>query len=129
MLASLATLLSPPTSAQGETAADERKARIRELVAIEKGDITALEPTTTGDGRVLIGYSSGTLLNCAPDQRCTEYAGTPNIAVERIAISRRGGAEILWVTYAQGALYLCESAQCRRFTRTDPAGASPTPRP
>ena len=99
--------------------AEDRKARIRELVAQEQGAITALEPSRAGSGSVLVGYSSGAVLRCGGEGRCDEYAGTPNIPVEAIAVSRRGTSEIVWIAYGQGALYSCADLQCRKV-ETEP---------
>ena len=85
------------------------------MVARDRGEITAIEPLSKEGGGVIIGYSSGALLNCYGDQSCQEFAGTPNTAVEHIAISNRGASEIIWVTYRQGALYQCANYHCKKF--------------
>jgi hypothetical protein len=105
-----------PADAAPQTAED-RKARIRELVAQEQGEITALEPSRTGDGSVLVGYSSGAVLRCDDEGRCTEYAGTPNIPVEGIAASPLAGSEVVWVAYGQGALYRCVDSQYQKTVK------------
>jgi hypothetical protein len=98
-------------------ATEERMARIRELVSQDSGDITALEPSTLGNGSVLIGYSSGTVVRCDPAQICDELTGTPNIAVQGIAASKQSASEVVWVSYGQGALYQCVDRQCAKVVR------------
>ena len=64
---------------------------------------------------VAVGYSSGSVLNCFGEQSCREYMGTPNTAVQAIAVSKRGGEEIIWVSYQYGALYQCLESRCIKF--------------
>ena len=105
---------------QGESSPSEssnRKTLLRELVAQDRGEITAIEPSSKENGSVIIGYSSGVVLNCKSDQDCREFNGTPNISVEHIAASKRGASEIIWVTYRQGALYQCVDNSCVKVIR------------
>lgn len=105
---------------QGEsspTASSDRKTLLRELVAQDRGEITAIEPSSKEDGGVIIGYSSGAVFNCKNDQGCREFNGTPNVSVEHIAVSKRGASEIIWVTYRQGALYQCVDNSCIKHIR------------
>ena len=99
------------------TPSSNRKTLLRELVAQDRGEITAIEPSSKEDGSVIIGYSSGVVLICKSDQDCREFDGTPNVSVEHIAVSKRGAYEIIWVTYRQGALYQCEDNSCIKFLR------------
>ena len=105
---------------QGESSpnpSSNRKTLLRDLVAQDRGEITAIEPSSKDDGGVIIGYSSGVVLNCKSDQDCREFDGTPSVSVEHIAVSKRGAYEIVWVTYRQGALYQCEDNSCIKFLR------------
>ena len=105
---------------QGESspaASSNRKTLLRELVAQERGEITAIEPSSKEDGSVIVGYSSGVVLNCKSDQDCREFNGTPNVSVEHIAVSKRGASETIWVTYRQGALYQCVDNSCIKLIR------------
>jgi hypothetical protein len=105
---------------QGEsspTPSSNRKSLLKDLAAQNRGDITAIEPSSKDDGGVIVGYSSGVVLNCISDQDCRKFDGTPNVAVEHIAVSKRGASEIIWVTYRQGALYQCEDNSCIKFLR------------
>lgn len=97
--------------------ASSRKSRLKNMVAQDRGEITAIEASSIEGGGVFIGYQSGTVMNCHADQSCTEFGGTPAAPVERLAVSRRGGVEIIWVTFRQGALYQCASNQCKKFNR------------
>ena len=99
------------------TPSSNRKALLRDLAAQNRGDITAIEPSSKDDGGVIVGYSSGVVANCMIDQDCTVFDGTPNVSVEHIAVSKRGVYEIVWVTYRQGALYRCEDNSCIKFLR------------
>ncbi len=93
----------------------DRDALLKAAVARDRGEITALEPLSGDGAGIAVGYSSGAVLNCFSDQSCREFGGTPNTAVQAIAVSRRGNAEILWVSYSQGALYQCRQARCTKF--------------
>lgn len=92
-----------------------RESLLKQMVAQDHGEITAIEPLSKEGGGVIIGYSSGAVLNCYGDQSCQEFAGTPSAAVEHIAVSNRGASEIIWVTYRQGALYQCVNFRCEKF--------------
>jgi len=96
------------------TEAPTREALLKAAVARDRGDITAMESSSTGQG-VIIGHSSGALLNCYGEDSCREFFGTPNAAVTHIAVSRQGSSEVIWVAYPQGALYRCSSNQCEKF--------------
>lgn len=95
------------------TKAPTREALLKAAVARDRGEITAMEPSS-GEG-VIIGHSSGAVLNCYGDHSCKEFFGTPNAAVEHIAVSRQGTSEVVWVSYPQGALYQCISNHCEKF--------------
>jgi hypothetical protein len=112
--------LTLPCLAQGEAtttsaAARDRDALLKAAVARDRGEITALEPLSGDGGGVAVGYSSGSVLNCFGGQSCREFGGTPNTAVQTIAVSKRGGAEIIWVSYQYGALYQCLESRCTKF--------------
>jgi len=97
------------------TSSSNRETLLKDLVAQGRGEITAIEPSSKEDGSVIIGYSSGVVLNCKSDQDCRDFNGTPNVSVEHIAVSKRGASEIVWVTYRQGALYQCVDNTCIKF--------------
>jgi hypothetical protein len=99
------------------TLSSNRKELLRDLAAQNRGDITAIEPSSKDDGGVIVGYSSGVVAKCMSDQDCRVFDGTPNVSVEHIAVSKRGVYEIVWVTYRQGALYRCEDSSCVKFLR------------
>ena len=102
-------------SVKGATGAPTREALLKAAVARDRGEITAMEPSSREGGGVIIGHSSGAVLNCYGDDHCREFFGTPNTVVEHIAVSRRGASEIVWVSYPQGALYRCSGNQCEKF--------------
>lgn len=105
---------------QGEaspTPPADRKALLKDLVARDRGEITAIEPSSKNDGSVIIGYSSGAILICKSAQVCKEFDDTPSVPVEHIAVSKRGADETIWVTYRQGALYQCQDNSCIKFLR------------
>ena len=106
--------LAQNTSESSAKAASDRDARIRQLVAQDRGDITSIEPSSTQNGGVIVGYSSGAVISCKADQTCNEFTGTPNVAVEQLAVSRQGASEIVWVSYRQGALYQCTDGSCQK---------------
>ena len=96
LLAGMTTALAQDTGEASTTDAPSRKDLLKAAVARDRGDISAMEPST-GDGQgVLIGYSSGAVLNCYGDQSCKEFSGTPNTAVQHIAVARRGKSEVIW---------------------------------
>ena len=104
----------------GTETTEERKARLRELVSRESGEITVLERSTLGSGAVFVGYSSGTVMHCSPSEPgCVELVGTPSTAVQDIVASPQGASEVIWVSYAQGALYRCVETQCRKLVRRE----------
>jgi hypothetical protein len=114
----VAALAQDPSGA-ATTEPNSRKALIRELVAQEHGEVTAIEPSSKEDGSVVIGYASGAVLICDDNLSCRKFAGTPSVSVEHIAVSRNGASEIIWVTYRQGALYQCVNNECGKFVWHD----------
>jgi hypothetical protein len=103
---------------RGETTTvqpSNRTALLKEMVARDRGEITALEPSSKEGGGVIIGYSSGAILNCYGGQSCREFHGTPGAGVEHLVVSKRGASEIIWVTYLHGALYQCVNSYCNKF--------------
>lgn len=113
LVSSTAAALAQP---QPDPAA-ARKALLREWVSQDSGEITALEPSVAQAGGVVVGYSSGAVSRCDADRRCLEYSGTPDVAVERIAVSALDASDVVWVGYRQGALYQCTGAVCTRVAR------------
>jgi hypothetical protein len=101
------------------TEALNRKALLKSAIARERGEISAMESSSEGGQGVIIGYSSGAVLNCYNNHSCKEFGGTPNAAVEHIAVTKRGKSEIIWVSYPQGSLYHCISNSCRKFRWDD----------
>ena len=95
--------------------ASDREALLKAAIARDRGEISALEPSAGEVQGVIIGYSSGAVLHCYGTQSCMEFGGTPHANVEHIAISSQEGAEVIWVSYAQGALYKCTGVTCRKF--------------
>lgn len=106
------------TSSAGE--APDREALLSKFVAQNRGDVTAIEASTRQGGGVVIGYASGAVLRCTSQKTCQELAGTPNVPVEQIAVSRGGTSEVIWVAYRQGALYHCAEDLCEKFTWRSP---------
>ena len=120
----IAFVFSVATLAQdsGESTSAESASRedlLKELVVQDRGEVTVLEPSSKENGGAVIGYASGAVLVCSGSQRCTEFGGTPNIPVQRIAASRQGASEVVWVSYRQGALYRCANNQCGKFAWKD----------
>ena len=111
--------LAQDTSGVANTEPTSREALLRQLVAQDHGEVTAIEPSSKEDGSVVIGYASGAVLICDDNQSCRKFGGTPSVSVEHIAVSRNGASEIIWVTYRQGALYQCANNQCGKFTWHD----------
>jgi hypothetical protein len=107
--------LAQDPSGADTTEPDSRKTLLRELVAQDRGEVTAIEPSSKEDGSVVIGYASGAVLVCDDNQSCRKLGGTPSVSVEHIAVSKNGASEIIWVTYRQGALYQCANSQCGKF--------------
>ncbi|MEH6569013.1 MAG: hypothetical protein V7709_08065 [Halioglobus sp.] len=91
-----------------------RKALLKEFVVQDRGEVTAIEPSSKNDGSVVIGYASGAVLICYDNQNCKEFGSTPNTPVQQIAVSKNGESEIIWVTYRQGAIYRCASDLCTK---------------
>ena len=92
-----------------------REALLKAAVARDRGEITAMEPSSQASGGVIIGYSSGAVLNCYGDHSCKEFGGTPNAAVEHIAVTRQAQSEVIWVSYPHGGLYRCMRKECSKF--------------
>ena len=113
IIASSAAALAQDRGEPTTTEPSSREALLKGMIARERGEITAIEPSSK-EG-VIIGYSSGAVLNCYGEQSCKEFDGTPSTAVEHIAVSDHGASEIIWVTYRQGALYQCAINRCRKF--------------
>jgi hypothetical protein len=103
------------SSGQATKESASRAELLKGMVARDRGEITAIEPSSKEAGGVIVGYSSGAVLNCFGRQSCREFSGTPSAAVEHIAVSRRGASEIFWVTYQHGALYQCADTSCSKF--------------
>ena len=97
------------------TEAPTREALLKAAVARDRGDITAMEPASREGQGVFIGHSSGALLHCYGDHICSEFLGTPNAAVEHIAVTLQGTAEVVWISYPQGAIYRCIDNRCEKF--------------
>jgi len=114
LAASASTLAQDQGGATNSNAAD-RKALLKAAVARDRGEITALEPLTGTAQGVVVGYSSGAVMNCYGENICKEYGGTPNIAVEHIGVSTRGALNVVWVSYPRGVLYQCIKTLCKRF--------------
>ena len=110
-----ASALAQDQSGAATTEPNSRKALLRELVAQDHGEVTAIEPSSKEDGSVVIGYASGAVLICDDNESCKKFGGTPSVSVEHIAVSKKGASEIIWVTYRQRALYQCANNQCRKF--------------
>lgn len=101
---------------------DESQSRamlLKKMVAQDRGEITAMEPSTKEDGGVVIGYASGAVVTCDSDMRCREFGDTPSVPVEQLTVSKNGASEIIWVTYRYGALYQCVNSQCGKFMQHD----------
>ena len=115
IVTSCAAASAQDSSQASASEATSREALLKALVNRDRGEITAMEPSSGEAGGVIIGYSSGAVLHCYGDQQCMEFSGTSNTGVEQLAVSRRGEQEILWVSYPQGALYQCADFTCSRF--------------
>ena len=102
-------------SRQTDADASDREAFLKAAIARDRGDISALEPSSGEAQGVIVGYSSGAVLHCYGTQSCMEFGGTPHASVENIAVSGQAGAEVIWVSYPQGSLYKCSGATCRKF--------------
>lgn len=106
-------------SANTSASKDARDAVIKGALARDRGEITAME-ALNGDGKgVLLGYSSGAVVNCHGDGKCRAFDGTPRSAitgaVSGISVSSRGGQEIVWVAYPHGIIYRCADYVCREI--------------
>lgn len=121
LLAACAAATAQNEGAAAPPGEDSRKALIKSALGGDSGEVTALEGSTLDGGGVFVGYSSGTLLNCRGERGCREFGGTPhgqvNTPVTAIAVSRQGGAEIIWVSYPHGVLYRCDNLRCDRHDR------------
>ncbi len=103
-----------PAFAQ-DAASPGRDALLKAAVARDRGSITALEAFGDAGQSVVVGYASGAVLVCQGENNCTEFGGTSNTAVEHLAVSGNGASAVVWASYAQGALYRCSKATCRKF--------------
>jgi len=101
--------------AQEPQGGNSRAEILKNALARNRGDISVMEPSSKEGGGVYIGYSSGALLHCHGEQHCNEFKGTSNVAVIDIAVTRRGGRDIVWVAYPLGAFYRCVDYRCQRF--------------
>jgi hypothetical protein len=97
-----------------QTTSSEREALLKKLVAQNSGEITAIEASSMQDGSVIVGFSSGTVLICSRTKDCHQFANTPSVAVEQLAVSKQGTTVVVWVTYRQGALYQCIERRCEK---------------
>ena len=107
--------LAADTSSLDTAGTSNRDALLKAAVARDRGEITAMEPSSQASGGVIIGYSSGAVLNCYGDHSCREFGGTPSAAVERIAVTRQAQSEVVWVSYPHGSLYRCMRKECNKF--------------
>jgi len=104
------------------TSTDSRKAFIKDALDQDRGrgEITALEPSSSAEGGVIIGYASGALLNCYGNDSCRAFEQTPDTPVStpvrEIAVTRRGSAEVIWATYPHGVIYQCVNFICSEFS-------------
>ncbi len=120
-LLSLITLLAPLPAVAGEQGAGhpadtpDREALLKAAVSRDRGEITAMEPLPGAGQGVIIGYSSGAVLNCRGDSSCEEFGGTPNAAVTHLAVSATGASQEVWVGYPHGGLYRCSRDRCHKF--------------
>ena len=99
-----------------QTTSSEREAMLRDLVAQNSGEITAIEPSSKQDGGVIVGFSSGAVFSCSRSKDCHKFGNTPSVSVENLAVSKQGTTEVVWVTYRQGALYQCTERRCQKVT-------------
>lgn len=109
----VATLLSTVLPAHAEQAAS-REELLKAAVSRERGEVAAMEASSRNDGSAYIGYSSGALLHCLDTGSCSEFGGTPKLAVRRITVSAQADTDVVWVAYRHGALYRCAQNQCQR---------------
>jgi hypothetical protein len=127
MLFVLALTATAVARAQGVAAArpeaspekGDRSALIKSALASDRGEITVMEPSAIDGKGVIIGYSSGAVVNCYAEGECRAFDATPDGAlvggVRAIAVSRRDKREIVWVAYPHGILYRCADYFCRDF--------------
>lgn len=105
-----------PGPAAGAPTSSGRAAAIKNALARERGDITAMEASSIAGGGVFVGYSSGMVVNCRGDGTCREYSGLPtgpvSGEVRDISISRNGDQQIVWVAHPHGVLFRCENYRC-----------------
>lgn len=120
IIASSAVALAQDRDQVASAEPSSREMLLKGMVMRERGEITTIEPSSINAGGVVIGYSSGAVLNCYGDESCKEFGGTPPMPVEHIAVSSSGASEIIWVTYRHGALYQCTAMICRKFNRREP---------
>ena len=113
---------SEENTAAKPTSTESRKAFIKDALDQGRGhgEITAMEPSARAEGGVIIGYASGTLLNCYGNESCRAFTQTPSTPVStpvmEIAVTRRGSSEIVWATYPHGVIYQCVNFVCSEFT-------------
>jgi hypothetical protein len=104
----------------------DRDALIKRALAGDRGEITVMEPSSIDGKGVIIGYSSGAVVQCYADNNCRAFDGTPASTlvggVTAIAVSRRGNGEEVWVAYQHGILYRCADYSCREVL---PENSSP----
>lgn len=116
----IVAVVSSNALAQGAPATQSsRDALIRSALARDHGEITAMEASLRDGGGVIIGYSSGAVVNCRGEEGCKAFDGTPSSAVtgavQGLGLSRSSGAEIVWVAYPHGVIYRCVDHFCRQF--------------
>lgn len=125
VLAPLAYGQGPGDTAPSAQKAD-RDALIKRALAGDRGEITVMEPSSIDGKGVIIGYSSGAVVQCYADNNCRAFDGTPASTlvggVTAIAVSRRGNGEEVWVAYQHGILYRCADYFCREVL---PENSSP----
>jgi hypothetical protein len=117
--ASASTLAQDTPPANTSASKDARDAVIKGALARDRGGITAME-ALNGDGKgVILGYSSGAVVNCHGEGNCRVFDGTPRSAitgaVSGISVSTHGGKEIVWVGYPHGIIYRCADYVCREI--------------
>ena len=99
---------------------------IKRALAGDRGEIAVMEPSSIDGKGVIIGYSSGAVVQCYADNNCRAFDGTPASTlvggVTAIAVSRRGNGEEVWVAYQHGILYRCADYFCREVL---PENSSP----
>ncbi len=120
-LPALLLLASAGTVSVAQTGdAPSREELLKAAVSRERGDVAAMEASGRDGGGVYIGHASGAVLNCVGADTCTEFGGTPKLAIRRMAVSTEGRREILWVSYRHGAIYRCVDRQCTKVNWNAP---------